>query len=190
MRAIWACIDDDFLFDCGCRAAIVHAHVAKGQHVLITGIGGGVALIALQLCVAKGANVFVTSGSEDKLQKAAAIGAVGGVNYKSGEVVLTLPLLRLVEPECRRRELATSTRRVARKARWVRVTRRRHRFRWRRHHGPSQQNSKARWQGRCLRHVCGYWHAYAFLVLIHSFPCPSPPLGPLTLSSSSPCVKC
>ena len=50
----------------------------------MTGIGGGVALIALQLCLAKGANVFVTSGSEDKIQKATALGAVGGVNYKSG----------------------------------------------------------------------------------------------------------
>lgn len=72
-----------------CRAAVVNARVAQGQHVLITGIGGGVALIALQLCLAKGASVFVTSGSEDKLQRAIALGAVGGVNYKSGEIVST-----------------------------------------------------------------------------------------------------
>jgi NADPH:quinone reductase-like Zn-dependent oxidoreductase len=64
------------------RAAIVHTRVAQGQTILITGIGGGVALIALQLCLAKGANVFVTSGSEDKIQKAIALGAAGGVVYK------------------------------------------------------------------------------------------------------------
>ncbi|KAF9225905.1 NAD(P)-binding protein [Gyrodon lividus] len=65
------------------RAAIVNAQVAKDQNVLITGIGGGVALVALQLCLAKGANVFVTSGSEDKIQKSQVLGAIAGVNYKS-----------------------------------------------------------------------------------------------------------
>jgi NADPH:quinone reductase-like Zn-dependent oxidoreductase len=63
---------------------VVHARVKKGDKVLITGIGGGVALVALQLCVALGARVFVTSGSEEKIQKAVALGAVAGVNYKSG----------------------------------------------------------------------------------------------------------
>lgn len=65
------------------RAAVVHAQVTEGQNVLITGIGGGVALTALQICVAKGANVYVTSGSEDKIQRAIALGARGGVIYKS-----------------------------------------------------------------------------------------------------------
>ena len=64
------------------RAAIVNAGVQKGHNVLITGIGGGVALLALQLCVARGANVYVSSGSEDKLRKAVELGAKGGVNYK------------------------------------------------------------------------------------------------------------
>ncbi|KAF8438174.1 NAD-P-binding protein [Boletus edulis BED1] len=65
------------------RATMVHARVARGQTILITGIGGGVALIALQLCLAKGANVFVTSSSEDKIRKAIALGAAGGVLYTS-----------------------------------------------------------------------------------------------------------
>lgn len=64
------------------RAAIVNAGVQKGHNVFITGIGGGVALLALQLCVARGANVYVSSGSEDKLRKAVELGAKGGVNYK------------------------------------------------------------------------------------------------------------
>ncbi|OXV11980.1 hypothetical protein Egran_00259 [Elaphomyces granulatus] len=54
----------------------------KGATLLITGIGGGVALIALRLAVARGADVYVTSSSEEKLQKAVELGAKGGVNYK------------------------------------------------------------------------------------------------------------
>ena len=62
---------------------MVNAEVKKGDNVLITGAGGGVALIAIQLCVAAGANVYVSSGSEEKIQKAIALGAKGGVNYKN-----------------------------------------------------------------------------------------------------------
>ncbi|KAJ5627114.1 hypothetical protein N7528_004541 [Penicillium herquei] len=53
-----------------------------GAAVLITGIGGGVALMALRFAVARGALVFVTSSSEEKIQKAVELGASGGVNYK------------------------------------------------------------------------------------------------------------
>jgi NADPH:quinone reductase-like Zn-dependent oxidoreductase len=63
---------------------MVNANVQEGQNILITGIGGGVALIAMQLCVAKGASVYVTSGSQEKIQKAISLGAKGGVNYKDG----------------------------------------------------------------------------------------------------------
>ncbi|KAF4614488.1 hypothetical protein D9613_002477 [Agrocybe pediades] len=64
------------------RAVHVNAQVQKGQNVLITGIGGGVALLAMQICLAKGANVYVTSGDEGKIQKAVSLGAKGGANYK------------------------------------------------------------------------------------------------------------
>jgi D-arabinose 1-dehydrogenase-like Zn-dependent alcohol dehydrogenase len=64
------------------RAAIVNGLVDAGHNVLITGIGGGVALTALQLCVAKGANVYVTSGNQEKLDKAKELGAKGGAIYK------------------------------------------------------------------------------------------------------------
>ena len=63
---------------------MVHASVERGHNVLITGVGGGVALLAMQLCVAKGANVYVTSGTDDKISKAIALGAKGGVKYKDG----------------------------------------------------------------------------------------------------------
>ena len=63
----------------------------KRDSVLITGIGGGVALIALQLCVAQGANVYVTSGGADKIRKAVELGAKGGVSYKDS---MLRPILR------------------------------------------------------------------------------------------------
>jgi NADPH:quinone reductase-like Zn-dependent oxidoreductase len=67
------------------RAVMVKcgAHNLKpGKNILVTGIGGGVALFALEFARAAGANVFVTSGSEEKIKKAVALGAKGGVNYK------------------------------------------------------------------------------------------------------------
>lgn len=67
------------------RAVVVNAQVKKGDNVLITGIGGGVALIALQISLALGANVYVTSGHEDKIKRAISLGAKGGVNYRAGQ---------------------------------------------------------------------------------------------------------
>lgn len=57
-------------------------NVGPGKNVLITGIGGGVALMALEFARAAGANVYVTSGSQEKIEKAKALGAKGGVSYK------------------------------------------------------------------------------------------------------------
>jgi NADPH:quinone reductase-like Zn-dependent oxidoreductase len=54
-----------------------------GRNVLITGIGGGVALNVLQFAVGVGMNAYVTSGSEEKLEKAKKLGAKGGVSYKA-----------------------------------------------------------------------------------------------------------
>ncbi|KAF8516950.1 hypothetical protein BU17DRAFT_76542 [Hysterangium stoloniferum] len=65
------------------RAINYQAQVTKGQNVLVTGIGGGVAIIAQQLLLALGANVYVTSGSEEKIKKAVSMGAKAGFNYKS-----------------------------------------------------------------------------------------------------------
>lgn len=63
------------------RAVMTRAQMKAGEKVLITGIGGGVALFALQFAVAAGAEVVVTSGSTEKLDKAMAMGASGGANY-------------------------------------------------------------------------------------------------------------
>lgn len=67
----------------GWRALVTKSGNAKpGRNILITGIGGGVALQVLQFAVSMGCNVFVTSGDEAKLDRAKAMGATGGVNYK------------------------------------------------------------------------------------------------------------
>ncbi|MCJ1457506.1 hypothetical protein MMC28_007874 [Mycoblastus sanguinarius] len=52
-----------------------------GRNILVTGIGGGVAIMVLLFAVAKGCNVFVTSSSAEKIARARALGATGGVDY-------------------------------------------------------------------------------------------------------------
>ena len=63
------------------RAVFSRAKVSPGENVLITGIGGGVATMALQFVLAEGANVFVTSGSNEKVKKATDLGAKSGALY-------------------------------------------------------------------------------------------------------------
>lgn len=64
------------------RTLFSRCKLKAGEKVLITGIGGGVALMALQLATAAGATVFVTSGSDEKIEKAVLLGAAGGENYR------------------------------------------------------------------------------------------------------------
>lgn len=72
------------------RAVVVRGKVKQGETVLIPGIGSGVALFALQIAVAAGANVFVTSSSKEKIEKARDLGAKGGVNYRKDTYVKDL----------------------------------------------------------------------------------------------------
>jgi zinc-binding alcohol dehydrogenase/oxidoreductase len=64
------------------RALMTRGSFQPNNRVLVTGAGGGVALLAIQFAIAAGAEVWVTSGSDQKIQKAIALGARGGVNYK------------------------------------------------------------------------------------------------------------
>ena len=64
------------------RMLMTRARVRPGETVLIHGIGGGVALAALQLAKLAGAEVIVTSSSDEKLARAAALGADHVINYK------------------------------------------------------------------------------------------------------------
>ena len=64
------------------RALFTKGQLKAGENVLISGIGGGVALFAFQFALAAGANVYVTSSSQQKIDSAVKMGARGGVNYK------------------------------------------------------------------------------------------------------------
>jgi NADPH:quinone reductase-like Zn-dependent oxidoreductase len=67
------------------RALFSKARLRAKEKVLITGVGGGAALWALQFAVAYQARVYVTSGSDEKLAKAKELGILGGFNYKDPE---------------------------------------------------------------------------------------------------------
>lgn len=64
------------------RTLFTRCGLQPGERVLITGIGGGVALMAMQFAIAAGAEVFVTSGSDEKIEQAVLLGAGGGANYR------------------------------------------------------------------------------------------------------------
>jgi NADPH:quinone reductase-like Zn-dependent oxidoreductase len=57
------------------RMVVSRARVHAGEDVLIWGISGGVALAALQICKQIGARVWAVSGSDEKLERAKALGA-------------------------------------------------------------------------------------------------------------------
>ncbi len=67
------------------RALFSKARLRGNEKVLITGIGGGVALWLLQFAHAYKARVYVTSSSDEKIERAKALGALGGFNYRDPE---------------------------------------------------------------------------------------------------------
>ena len=68
------------------RMLVSRARVMAGEHVLIWGIGGGVALACLQIAKLLGAYVTVTSGSDAKLERAKALGADATINHRGTDV--------------------------------------------------------------------------------------------------------
>ena len=68
------------------RMLMTRAQIKPGETVLIHGIGGGVAVAALQFAKMAGAEVFVTSSSNDKLSHAIRLGADHTFNYEKGDV--------------------------------------------------------------------------------------------------------
>ena len=62
------------------------AKVKAGQRVLVHGGAGGVGHVALQLCVAQGAEVWTTVSSEEKAVIARGLGAAGTINYREQSV--------------------------------------------------------------------------------------------------------
>jgi zinc-binding alcohol dehydrogenase/oxidoreductase len=65
------------------RALVTRGGVQEGETVVVPGIGSGVATFVAQMAAALGARVFVTSGDDEKIEKAKEFGADGGVNYNS-----------------------------------------------------------------------------------------------------------
>ena len=68
------------------RMLVTRANVAAGDEVLIWGIGGGVAQAAMRIAKARGARVWVTSGSDEKLERARELGADEVINHRTTPV--------------------------------------------------------------------------------------------------------
>jgi NADPH:quinone reductase-like Zn-dependent oxidoreductase len=64
------------------RMLITNAQLKPGETLLIIGIGGGVASASLQVAKKIGAHVIVTSGSDEKLERAKNLGADHGINHR------------------------------------------------------------------------------------------------------------
>jgi NADPH:quinone reductase-like Zn-dependent oxidoreductase len=64
------------------RMVVTQGQVRPGQDVLVIGVGGGVSSTAVQIARLCGARVIVTSSDDAKLDKARALGAEVGINYK------------------------------------------------------------------------------------------------------------
>jgi NADPH:quinone reductase-like Zn-dependent oxidoreductase len=63
------------------RMLVTNAQLRPGEHVLILGVGGGIASAALQIAKQMGAHVTVTSSSDEKISMARNWGADHGINY-------------------------------------------------------------------------------------------------------------
>lgn len=64
------------------RAAVRCARVGPGRSVLVAGAGGGVSTFAIQIAVALGATVYVTSSTSEKIELAERLGATAGFLYE------------------------------------------------------------------------------------------------------------
>jgi zinc-binding alcohol dehydrogenase/oxidoreductase len=72
------------------RAVVTRGEVHAGENVVIIGIGGGVATFAMQIALERGATVYVTTGDDEKIQRARSLGARDGVNYRTRDWVKEL----------------------------------------------------------------------------------------------------
>lgn len=72
------------------RALFIKGRLKATDKVLINGAGGGVAQMGFTMAKAIGCEVYVTSGSDEKLEKLVHGGAAGGANYKDQNYIETL----------------------------------------------------------------------------------------------------
>jgi NADPH:quinone reductase-like Zn-dependent oxidoreductase len=68
------------------RMLVTRAQLRAGERVLIWGIGGGVAIAALQIAKMLGAHATVTSSSDAKLARAVELGADDTINHRDVDV--------------------------------------------------------------------------------------------------------
>jgi NADPH2:quinone reductase len=78
------------VYETAYRMLVTRAGLREGEWVLVWGIGGGVGTAAFRIAQALGAHTIVTSSSDEKLNKARALGADVAVNHVTGDVVATV----------------------------------------------------------------------------------------------------
>ena len=74
------------VFETAYRMLVTRAGLREGEWVLVWGAGSGVGSAAFVIARALGAHVIVTSSSDEKLERARALGADAVVNHASGDV--------------------------------------------------------------------------------------------------------
>ena len=74
------------VFETAYRMLVTRAGLQEGEWVLVWGIGGGVATAAFEIARALGARTLVTSGSDEKLERAREWGADVVVNHHTADV--------------------------------------------------------------------------------------------------------
>ncbi len=75
------------VYETAYRMLVPRAGLREGEWVLVWGIGGGVATAVLSIAKALGAHVVATSSSDEKLERATALGADVVVNHETDDVV-------------------------------------------------------------------------------------------------------
>jgi putative PIG3 family NAD(P)H quinone oxidoreductase len=66
------------------------AHLQKGERFLVHGGAGGIGTMAIQLAAARGAEVFTTAGSPEKLELCRSLGADHAIDYREEDFVEVL----------------------------------------------------------------------------------------------------
>ncbi|MBI2888006.1 MAG: zinc-binding dehydrogenase [Chloroflexi bacterium] len=70
------------VFSAAWQALVVRARITFGEDVLVMAAGSGVGSAAIQIAKHAGCRVLTTASSQDKLERARAIGADVGINYR------------------------------------------------------------------------------------------------------------
>ncbi len=82
--AEWATVQGTF--GTAWHMLVTRGAVRPGEWVLVNAVGSGIGSAALQVAQLAGAEVIATAGSDEKLERARALGAVGTVNYSSESI--------------------------------------------------------------------------------------------------------